>query len=230
MGRPAPRHARRHLAGPGVHLLSRLRTRLVLQEPLGQRPRGLHLRRPDIHALLPLALAARHPPRNLRPSRQTRRRRCLDDDSAGVPGLVTLETFFLSVRSQSVRAVRHRATLCVPVPPALCLAHGQSARTSFGLVDELRARRRADRHELDIRFRYVSAAANRGMDGGRRHGHLALLHSASVRRRLLGTGRSVGLHRGRIAGKLVLQASEAAAVALRQHRLPPHPPSEPAHP
>ena len=60
-------------------------------------------------------------------------------------------------------------------------------------------------------------------------GRLALLRAAPVRRRLLGARRGLGLHGGGAAGQLLLQAAARAAMVLGEHRLPPHPSSQPAH-
>ena len=136
-GDPA-RDAGRRAAGQGLHLLSRLRPRIVLQVALGQCAVWIRLWRAHVHALLPLALAARHPPRDFREAGQTRRRRHLDDDGAGVPRIHALEALLISLSTQSLRAVRHRAAVHVPVPAAVRFLRRQPAGAVFGVVDESR--------------------------------------------------------------------------------------------
>ena len=63
-----------------------------------------------------------------------------------------------------------------------------------------------------------------------RGGHLAVLRSAPVRRRLLGDQRSVELPRRRLAGQLIPEAPEGAAVLLGQHRPAPRAPPQRADP
>ncbi len=84
------------------------------------------------------------------------------------------------------------------------------------------------RAELVIRPQGVFAAAIDRGGRGRVGGGLVVLCAASVRGGVLGAQRGMGLRPGGLERQFVLQAAEGAAVVFGQHRVPPHPPPEPA--
>ena len=147
--------ARRGPAGARVHHLSRLRPRLVLRVAAGQRLLGLHHRRADLHALLPLALA--NTPSTMPRSGDLDRRGIGDVWTMTVQeylDVVALEAVRLPAGAQSVRAVRHGAAVPVPGPgSAFPTRQASRARAALGVLDEPGAAAGGRRHDLGLRLR-----------------------------------------------------------------------------
>ena len=99
------RHARRPFSNPGLHHLSRLRTRLLLQVQESQRrPRVFH-RYAHLHSLPSLEMGTRHAPRHQRRFGSERNWRRLDSYGGGIPYLLAMDQTELPLPKQPVRTL-----------------------------------------------------------------------------------------------------------------------------
>ena len=145
-GRP-----RRRVPREGVHHFPRLRARILFQIQNGQRRPGLCHRHPDLHALPSLEVGAFHSPRQRGPPRQARHRRRLDNDGAGVSGVVGLDAIHVSIGAQSHCALPAGAAFFVSHPASVFVKEGQQAGTLVGLLDEPGDCRHGCRHDRGVR-------------------------------------------------------------------------------
>src|SRR5262245_23406493 len=103
---------------------------------------------------------------------------------------------FLPPGAQSCDFVSDRAVVFVPREVSVYRAEDQSERATFGACDQRCAGRNDPGDERNFRVGSLPFAPVDCYRGGGLGWRVALLRAASVRRRLLGASRGLGLHGG----------------------------------
>ena len=136
--------------------------------------------------------------------------------------------FSYRFRAQSLRAVRHRAAVHVPDPAAVRLLHASPReRYSVWWMNLALLSVAVLMSWLFGFWTYLLLQLVAWMVAGA-SGIWLFYIQHQFEDAYWERDETVGLHRRRAAGQLVLQAAARPAVVLRKHRLPSHPPSEPA--
>src|ERR1051325_7837913 len=140
--------------------------------------------------------------------------RRVDDDGAGIFGIVPRETICLPAGPQSSRFVRTGAALYFSGQASNTKSRSQPAGTFLGLLDEPGNFRRGGFDDDSLWPQGVFTDPADCFDGGRLSRSMVVLRAASIRRRVLGTSRRMGLRRRSVARQVVLQAAPRAAMVF----------------
>ncbi len=221
----------RRFSRPNLHHHARLRPRLLLHVPPGQQPGGLRDRHAHSHAHL-------HSGPGITPSTM-RPQGNLDKRGYGDIDTLTVKEYLALGRSARLKYRLYRSPVVLLGLGPLWLMVKQRFHTpgSAGRREILGVHlTNATAAALIVGFSLLvgplpvlAIYATDDVAGGS-GGHRPVLRPAPVRAGLLGTGRCLGLrHRSR-RGELAGAPAPVARLDDGQHRLPPRPPPESAHP